>query len=93
VYPKEIEEILLQDPGVAEACVVGVPDEKWGEIGVAILVPREGATPDEAALRARLAEGLARYKHPSRFVLWPELPKSGYGKVAKREVKRLLLGD
>jgi acyl-CoA synthetase (AMP-forming)/AMP-acid ligase II len=93
VYPKEIEEVLLQDPAVAEACVVGIPDEKWGEIGIAILVPREGATPDEPALRARLAEGLARYKHPQRFVLWPELPKSGYGKVAKREVKRLLLGD
>jgi acyl-CoA synthetase (AMP-forming)/AMP-acid ligase II len=93
VYPKEIEEILLQDPAIAEACVVGIPDDKWGEIGIAILVPREGATPDETALRTRLADQLARYKHPHRFVTWPELPKSGYGKVAKREVKRLLLGD
>ena len=93
VYPKEIEEILLQDPTIAEACVVGIPDDKWGEIGIAILVPREGATPDEPALRTRLADQLARYKHPHRFVTWPELPKSGYGKVAKREVKRLLLGE
>jgi acyl-CoA synthetase (AMP-forming)/AMP-acid ligase II len=90
VYPKEIEEILLQDPAIAEACVVGIPDDKWGEIGIAILVPREGATPDEPALRTRLADQLARYKHPHRFVLWPELPKSGYGKVAKAEVKKLL---
>jgi acyl-CoA synthetase (AMP-forming)/AMP-acid ligase II len=91
VYPREAEEILLEHPAIAEACVVGVPDEKWGEAGVAILVCRDGATPDEAALRALLAEKLARYKHPSRFVVWPELPKSGYGKVAKREVRRLLL--
>lgn len=92
VYPREIEEVLLEDPAIAEACVVGLPDDRWGETGVAVLVPREGATPDEAALRARLAEKLARYKHPARYVVWPELPKSGYGKVAKREVKRLLTG-
>ncbi|MCC6719339.1 MAG: AMP-binding protein [Acetobacteraceae bacterium] len=92
VYPREIEEVLLGHPAIAEACVVGVPDERWGEAGIAVLVPRPGATPDETALRALLGEKLARYKHPARFVIWPELPKSGYGKVAKREVRRLLLG-
>ena len=91
VYPREVEEILLEDPAIAEACVVGIPDEKWGESGVAVLVPRPGAIPDEASLRARLAEKLARYKHPVRFVTWPDLPKSGYGKVAKRDIRRLLL--
>ena len=90
VYPREIEEVLLEHPAIAEACIVGVPDEHWGEAGVAILVLRDGAAPGEAALRALLADRLACYKHPARFVVWPELPKSGYGKVAKREVRRLL---
>ena len=93
VYPSEIEEVLLEHPAIAEACIVGMPDDRWGESGVAILVPRPGAIPDEAALRALLTKKLARYKHPSRFVTWPELPKSGYGKVAKREIRRLLLGE
>jgi len=92
VYPKEIEEILLEHPDIAEACVIGIPDERWGETGIAILVMRGPTPPDEPTLRARLSAKLARYKHPQHFVVWPELPKSGYGKVAKREVKRLLLG-
>ena len=64
VYPREVEEVLLTHPAVAEVAIVGMPDPKWGEIGIAILVPREGATPDEPALRTRLADQLARYKHP-----------------------------
>jgi acyl-CoA synthetase (AMP-forming)/AMP-acid ligase II len=90
VYPREIEEVLLSHPVVAEACVVGMPSERWGESGVAVLVPTEGAVVAEAELLALLDGRLARYKWPTRFVFWPELPKSGYGKVAKREVKRLL---
>jgi acyl-CoA synthetase (AMP-forming)/AMP-acid ligase II len=88
VYPREIEEALLLHPAVAEACVVGLPHPKWGEAGVAVLVVRAEVT--EAALFAHLDGRLARYKWPVRFAVWPELPKSGYGKVAKREVRRLL---
>jgi fatty-acyl-CoA synthase len=90
VYPLEIEEVLLTHPAVAEACVVGVPHEKWGETGVAVLVLNLGMTVTEQALMAHVEGRLARYKHPSMFVFWPELPKSGYGKVVKRDVKRLL---
>jgi acyl-CoA synthetase (AMP-forming)/AMP-acid ligase II len=90
VYPREIEELLLTHPAVAEACVVGMPDARWGESGVAVLVAAAGAVIDEAALRAHLDGRLARYKLPARFVVWPELPKSGYGKVAKRLVKQTL---
>jgi fatty-acyl-CoA synthase len=90
VYPLEIEEVLLTHPAVAEACVVGVPHEKWGETGVAVLVLNQGMTVTEQALMAHVEGRLARYKHPSMFVFWPELPKSGYGKVVKRDVKRLL---
>jgi acyl-CoA synthetase (AMP-forming)/AMP-acid ligase II len=90
VYPREIEETLLTHPAVTEACVVGMPHERWGECGVAVLVLAAGANATEAELLAHLDGRLAKYKWPARFAFWPELPKSGYGKVAKRDVKRLL---
>jgi acyl-CoA synthetase (AMP-forming)/AMP-acid ligase II len=90
VYPREAEELLLTHPAIAEACVVGMPDARWGESGVAVLVLRPGATFDAAALPALLEGRLARYKWPSRVVVWDALPRSGYGKVPKAEVKRLL---
>ncbi len=88
VYPREIEEALLLHPAVVEACVVGMPDERWGEAGVAVLVLEQPV--DENELRAHLAPRLARYKHPARYVVWDALPKSGYGKVAKKDVKARL---
>jgi fatty-acyl-CoA synthase len=90
VYPREIEEVLLMHPSVAEACVVGMPDARWGESGVAVLVATDGAGIDERAVLAHLDGKLARYKWPARIVVWPELPISGYGKVTKREVKQRL---
>ena len=91
VYPREIEEVLLTHPAVAEACVVGMPHEKWGEAGVAVLVLEPGASVLEADLLAHIDGKLAKYKWPASFVFWPELPKSGYGKVTKRDVKQRLL--
>jgi acyl-CoA synthetase (AMP-forming)/AMP-acid ligase II len=91
VYPREIEEVLLTHPAVAEACVLGVPDERWGESGVAVLVLAPGAAVRDAEMLAHLDGRLAKYKWPQRFVVWPELPKSGYGKVAKKDVKERLL--
>jgi len=90
VYPREIEEALLLHPAVREACVLGVPHEKWGETGVAVLVLEEGAQVGDAELLAHLDGRLAKYKWPTRFAFWSELPKSGYGKVTKRDVRRLL---
>lgn len=90
VYPREIEEVLLTHPSVAEACVVGMPDARWGESGVAVLVAADGAEIDERAVLAHLDGRLAKYKWPARLVVWPELPKSGYGKVTKRDVKQRL---
>ncbi len=92
VYPREVEELLLTHPGVAEVAVLGVPDEKWGEVGVAVVVRRPEAEPvDEAALLAHLEGRCARYRWPRRVLFWEALPKSGYGKVTKKDVKRLLL--
>jgi fatty-acyl-CoA synthase len=93
VYPREIEEALLLHPAVAEACVVGMPHEKWGESGTAVLVLEQGASTSPADLLQHLDGKLAKYKWPQHFVFWPELPKSGYGKVTKRDVKHLLQKD
>ena len=90
VYPREIEEVLLTHPAVAEACVVGMPHERWGESGVAVLVLEQGAAATEAELLAHIDGKLAKYKWPASFSFWSELPKSGYGKVTKRDVKQLL---
>ena len=90
VYPREIEEVLLAHPAIAEACVVGMPHEKWGESGVAVLVLKPGLSVNDAALIAHLDGKLAKYKWPASFAFWTELPKSGYGKVTKRDVKTLL---
>jgi len=92
VYPREVEEVLLTHPGVAEVAILGVPDEKWGEIGVAVVVRREGAAGvNEAALLAYLEGRCARYRWPRQVFFWDALPKSGYGKITKKDVKRLLI--
>jgi acyl-CoA synthetase (AMP-forming)/AMP-acid ligase II len=85
VYPREIEEALLDHPAVAEVAVLGVPDPVWGEVGMAVVVPR--APVDPAALAEHLAPRLARYKQPRHWAVWDALPKSGYGKIAKRLIR------
>ena len=90
VYPREIEEVLLTHPAVAEACVVGMPHERWGESGVAVLVLAEGERRRRQSCWRISTAGWRATNGRPRFVVWPELPKSGYGKVAKRDVKRLL---
>jgi len=88
IYPREIEEKILTHPAIGEVAVVGVPDPVWGEVGVAVCVPREGAEPvTEAELAAFLAAKIPRYKLPKRFFFWDGLPKSGYGKIPKRLVR------
>jgi acyl-CoA synthetase (AMP-forming)/AMP-acid ligase II len=93
VYPREAEEAILTHPAVAEVAVVGLPHPKWGEAGVACVVPRAGMAVDEAAVLAHLKDRIARYKQPLRVVVWDALPKSGYGKVPKALVKARLAED
>jgi acyl-CoA synthetase (AMP-forming)/AMP-acid ligase II len=89
IYPREVEEVLLEHPGVAEACVVGAPDEQWGEIVVAFIV----GSAQETELDAHLLERIARFKRPKRYVFIEELPKNSYGKVLKRDLCERLRRD
>ena len=91
VYPREVEEVLLTHPAVAEVAVLGVPDPKWGEVGVAVVVLREGAALDTASLLAHLDGRCARYRWPQHVFFWGALPKSGYGKITKRDIRDRLL--
>jgi long-chain acyl-CoA synthetase len=87
IYPREVEEVLLTAPGVAEAAVVGAPDPEWGEVVVAFVVPQPGAKLDEVALDAHCLECIARFKRPKRYVFVDALPKNHYGKVLKTELR------
>jgi fatty-acyl-CoA synthase len=91
VYPREVEEVLLTHPEVAEVAVLGVPDAKWGEVGVAVVVRREGSHLNEQILLGHLEGRCARYRWPARIFFWDALPKSGYGKIVKKDIKQLLL--
>jgi acyl-CoA synthetase (AMP-forming)/AMP-acid ligase II len=74
---------LYQLPDIAEAAVIGVPHERWGECGRAIIVPKNGAVLDEATILAHCRSQLAKFKVPVSVVFTAELPRSGGGKVAK----------
>jgi fatty-acyl-CoA synthase len=87
IYPVEIEAALYRHPSVHMCAVVGIPDSKWGEIGVACVVPKTGMMPDEAELISFLLENLARFKVPKRVVFMESLPLSGMGKILKRELR------
>lgn len=90
IYPREIEEKLLTHDAIDEVAIVGVPDPKWGEVGVAVCVAKAGAHIDEAQLLAWLSNRVAKYKLPKRVYFWDALPKSGYGKVPKPMVREEL---
>lgn len=90
IHPLEIEEKIATHPDVAEVSVVGVPDDKWGEIGVAAIVLRAADVP-MPDLKAHLAGKIASYKIPKRFERFAELPRSGYGKITKKLVRQAIL--
>ena len=83
IYPREIEEVLYEHPGVLEAAVIGVPDAHRGEEVLAIVAPKTGAELDPEEVRAFAAERLAAFKVPRRVEVEPELPKTPTGKIAK----------
>ncbi|WP_428343329.1 AMP-binding protein [Mycobacterium sp.] len=87
IYPREVEEVLLEHPDVSEACVVGAPDEEWGEVVVAFIV---GAA-DPTDLDAHLLNRIARFKRPKRYLVVNSLPKNSYGKVLKKDLRLQLV--
>lgn len=90
IYPREIEEKIVTHPDIHEAVVVGVPDPIWGEVGVAVCVAKTSSVITAADLDNWLKDKVARYKLPKKILFWSELPKSGYGKVAKKDIKERL---
>lgn len=93
IYPREVEEALLQHPMVREVAVVGERDAAWGESVVAVVVLQPGAAEDaaaSAALDAHCLATIARFKRPKRYVFVDSLPKNATGKVLKRELRERL---
>jgi fatty-acyl-CoA synthase len=88
VYPPEIEKVLYAHPAVHMCAIVGVPDPKWGEVGVACVVSKPDTDADEKELIAFMKERLAAFKVPKRVVFMDELPVSGAGKILKRELQK-----
>jgi fatty-acyl-CoA synthase len=88
VYPAEIENVLYEIDEIAEVAVVGVPDERWGECGCAVVVPKPGKSVDLDLLTARCMGRLAAYKHPARLVIMDVLPRNATGKVLKHEIRK-----
>ncbi|MBI5772671.1 MAG: long-chain fatty acid--CoA ligase [Verrucomicrobia bacterium] len=89
VYPRQVEEVIYQFPGVKEAAVVGIPDARKGEHPVAFLVPKDGMAVDEKALLHFLREKLADYKVPRKVHFLAALPRNATGKILKTELRRL----
>ncbi len=87
VYPAEVESVIFELPEVGEVAVIGVPDEKWVEVGRAIVVAKEGAQLDEATVINHCRAKLARYKVPQSVVFVDEIPHNATGKVLKRELR------
>lgn len=85
----ELENALMAHPDVAEAAVVAVPDEKWGERPLATVVLKDGATADYVTLKGFLAEaGIAKWQLPERWTLIPSVPKTSVGKFDKKVIRK-----
>jgi len=94
IYPREVEEALLQHEGVEAVAVVGRPDPEWGETVVAFVVPADGAAPPSVEeLDRTCLERIARYKRPKDYRFLDALPTNHYGKVVKRELRVLAEAD
>jgi long-chain acyl-CoA synthetase len=95
IYPREVEEVLLQHPDIVEVSVIGRPDRDWGESVVAYIVARESAQLDTSAIDSFCAQRIARFKRPRHYRIVGTLPKNSYGKVLKKALRELeqLHGD
>jgi len=92
-YPAEIENLMLANEAIAQVAVVGVPDERQGEVGVAFVVARPGSSLDPAELTAWCREHMANYKVPRRIEVVDALPINAGGKVLKNELRDRVARD
>lgn len=91
IYPSELERVLLEHPDIAEAVVVGIPHEKWGEIPVAAFVCRGNKLPDTNSLAGLFEGRLGHMKHPRHFIRFDELPKNAMGKVVFSDLEEEMI--
>lgn len=87
VYPSEVENALMTHPAVLECAVIGLPDDKWVEIVVAVVVLRAGASASEAALIEHVAQRVASYKKPQRVLFTDGIPKTAVGKLNRKALR------
>jgi long-chain acyl-CoA synthetase len=90
IYPREVEEVLLQHPAVQEVSVIGEQDVEWGEIVVAFIVTRPEMGVTDEQLDAHCLASIARFKRPKRYIRIGELPKNSYGKVLKTALRQMV---
>jgi long-chain acyl-CoA synthetase len=90
IYPREVEEVLLQHPAIREASVIGASDAEWGEVVVACVVMRSDMDVSDEALDVHCVAQIARFKRPNRYIRLAELPKNSYGKVLKVALRELV---
>ncbi|MEO1114957.1 MAG: AMP-binding protein, partial [Pseudomonadota bacterium] len=87
IYPKEIELVLDDQPGVLESAVIGVPHPDFGETVLGVIVPEKDASPDLDVMHDAVKASLARFKHPRKLILMDELPRNTMGKVQKNVLR------
>lgn len=91
IAPKEVEDLLVRHPDIAEIAIVGLPDPKTGERACAVIVPQGSTQPDVTSLSAFLqAKGVAKFKLPEQVAIWETLPKNDAGKVLKHQIRAAL---
>ena len=90
IYPAEIENLLIECPDIAEASVIGRADARWGEIVVAVVVPKADRTLTGEQVLKLLEGRIARFKQPKEVVVVDALPKTALGKVRKEDVRKLV---
>ena len=87
IYSAEVEKVLHEHPAVQDCAVVGVPDAKWGEVGRAVIVLRDGASTDQQEILDFLGGRLAKYKIPKTIITVDALEHNATGKLRRREIK------
>ena len=92
IYPAEVEAVLYEHPAIAECAVVGVPDERWGEVGRALVVLRDGAAATPEEILCFLDGRLARYKIPRTVVVVDTLARNASGKLLRRTLREQAAG-